>query len=426
MSVTMDIDDEPTPGLRPDGRPDPAYARALGLVPAPAGRRAGAFALDAAVWAVLATPTVVGVLLLAEPVLASGGDPTRLGGAAAGPLIAIAVGQALTLVFGLVQLILHGRFGVTLGKAAAGLRSVSVRDFGPAGFWRVVLRALVLWAAKLVLPFIGPAILFASGSWDPEQRGRSWLDRVGGCYVVDARRALDPFDARAMRRARRVAAAPPEAEAVRLPSLASDRPLGEVFQIPAERSSSGVVSPGVASHDAWTPPPIGGEAGPVPPAAPAPGAMPSVPSTLPPAPAVPPRAAPASPPTPPAVVPPAVSQPAGPSAPARVVLRFDDGTVVEASAFGLLGRAPDAGPGATAQLLPVDDPSKRISKVHAEFGAVDGGFWIADRGSTNGTEVRLPDGRVVDLVPGVRTPLAPGALVVVGGRSFTITSEPGR
>ncbi|MFF2275499.1 RDD family protein [Agromyces sp. NPDC058126] len=425
MSVTMDIDDEPTPGLRPDGRPDPEYARALGLQPAPSGRRSGAFALDAAIWAVLATPTLIGVLLLVDPVLASGGDPTRLGSAATGPLIAILVGEALTVVFGFVQLVLHGRLGVTVGKAAAGLRSVSVRDFGPAGFWRIVLRALVLGAAQFVLPFIGPAILFASGSWDPEQRGRSWLDRVGGCYVVDARRALDPFDARAMRRARRVAAAPPEAEAVRLPSLASDRPLGEVFQIPAERSSSGVVSPGATGIESWTPPPIGGEA---PPAAP--------PAFAPPP---PPQAAPA-PPAPPQLVPtqlpagapaataasPEVALPPGSSTPTRIVLRFDDGTAVEASAFGLLGRAPDAGPGANAQLLPVDDPSKRISKVHAEFGAVDGGFWIADRGSTNGTEVRLPDGRIVELVPGVRTPLAPGALVVVGGRSFTITSEPGR
>lgn len=393
----MDIDDEPTPGLGADGRPDPAYAAALGLVPAPAGRRAGAFALDAAVWAVLATPTLIGVVLLIEPALASGGDPSRLGEAATAPLIAIAVGQALTLVFGLVQLVLHGRRGVTLGKAAAGLRSVSVRDFGPAGFWRVVLRALVLGAAQLVLPLVGPAIMFASGSWDPERRGRSWLDRVGGCYVVDARRALDPFDARAMRRARRLAAAPPAAEAARLPSLASDRPLGEEFRIPAERSSSGVVSPGAASAAAWTPPPIGG-----------PGQVPAAP-------------APAPTPAPALSAPP----PGGP-APARIVLRFDDGAAVEASAFGLLGRAPAAQPGVDAQLLPVDDPSKRISKVHAEFGVADGGFWIADRGSTNGTELGLPDGRVVDLVPGVRTPLVPGTLVIVGGRSFTITSEPGR
>ncbi|WP_157432233.1 RDD family protein [Agromyces italicus] len=403
MSVTMDIDDEPTPGLRPDGRPDPGYARAIGLVPAPSGRRAGAFALDAVIWAVLATPTLIGVLLLIDPVIASGGDPTRLGSASAGQLIAIAIGQTLVFVFGLVQLVLHGRRGVTVGKAAAGLRSVSVRDFGPAGFWRIVLRALVLWAGQLVVPLVGPAILFASGAWDPERRGRSWLDRVGGCYVVDARRALDPFDARAMRRARRVAAAPPEAEAVRLPSLASDRAPGAGLHVPAERSSSGVVSSGASSHGEWAPPPVGVPAGPA-------QVRPVAAAVAAPAASSPPAARAAPPPS---------------AAPLRVILRFDDGTSVEASDFGLLGRAPVGG-ATPAQLVPVDDPTKRISKVHAEFGARDGAFWLADRGSTNGTEVRHPDGRAETLEPGVRVALGAGTVVVIGGRSFTIETEPGR
>ncbi len=399
----MDIDDEPTPGLRPDGRPDPGYARAIGLVPAPSGRRAGAFALDAVIWAVLATPTLIGVLLLIDPVIASGGDPTRLGSASAGQLIAIAIGQTLVFVFGLVQLVLHGRRGVTVGKAAAGLRSVSVRDFGPAGFWRIVLRALVLWAGQLVVPLVGPAILFASGAWDPERRGRSWLDRVGGCYVVDARRALDPFDARAMRRARRVAAAPPEAEAVRLPSLASDRAPGAGLHVPAERSSSGVVSSGASSHGEWAPPPVGVPAGPA-------QVRPVAAAVAAPAASSPPAARAAPPPS---------------AAPLRVILRFDDGTSVEASDFGLLGRAPVGG-ATPAQLVPVDDPTKRISKVHAEFGARDGAFWLADRGSTNGTEVRHPDGRAETLEPGVRVALGAGTVVVIGGRSFTIETEPGR
>ncbi len=65
MSVTLDVDDEPIPGLDADGRPDPAYAAALGLVPAPAGRRSAAFALDAAVWVVLALPGVIGAAMLA-------------------------------------------------------------------------------------------------------------------------------------------------------------------------------------------------------------------------------------------------------------------------------------------------------------------------------------------------------------------------
>ena len=62
----MDVDDEPIPGLGADGRPDPEYARRLGLVPAPGGRRAAAFALDALAWIVLALPGAIGVAMIAR------------------------------------------------------------------------------------------------------------------------------------------------------------------------------------------------------------------------------------------------------------------------------------------------------------------------------------------------------------------------
>ena len=426
----MHVDDEPTPGLDADGRPDPAYAAALGLVPASAGRRSAAFALDAAVWLVLAIPAIIGAVQLAGIVVGAAGDATTLDPAALTmPLILIAVSEGALVVFGLVQLILHGRRGVTLGKASFGIRSVSARTFGPAGFWRIVLRVLVLWASQVVLFVVGPALCFASSTWDPQLRGRSWLDRIGGCYAVDLRRGLDPFDAKALRRARRAVEAPPSVEAAPLPSLASDRPHGDVFLIPAERSSSGVVSAGGAAAG-WTPPPIG-PGSPTsqqlvpPPASSAPERRliePMPPGILPATPAPPAGSSQPAPPAPPS------APPAPPSAPSasRISLVFDDGAVIEASAFGLLGRAPAAAPDARVQLVPVADPSKRISKVHAEFGVGASGFWITDRGSTNGTEVVFPDGRVDELVPGVRTPLPPGARVVLGGRSFTITSEPGR
>lgn len=417
----MQIDEEPTPGLGPDGRPDPAYAASLGLVPAPLGRRSAAFTLDAAVWVLLAAPTVIGFVLLSGAVAEAGGDVAKAGGAVVGPLIAIAVGQGLTAVFGLVQLVLHGRMGVTVGKAAVGIRSVSVRDFGPAGFWRVVLRALVLWASWLVLPLIGPVLMFSSSMWDSERRNRSWLDKVGRCFVVDARHGLDPFDAKAMRYARRRVAAGPVAEAERLPSLASDRPPGEEFRIPAERSSSGVVSPGAPGPGEWTPPPIG---------APSPASAGPVPASAAPVPASPVSPPPGLLPSAPVAAAPRAEPPRADAAPraaaTRIVLRFDDGSGIEASEFGLLGRAPAATAGSPAQLVPVADPTKRISKVHAEFGTNAAGFWIADRGSTNGTEVRPPGEPARDLPAGVRTPLPLGTVVIVGGRSFTITSEPGR
>ena len=188
MSVTLDVDDEPIPGLDADGRPDPDYARRLGLVPAPAGRRSAAFALDATVWIVLALPGVIGAAILVPALVTSGASPAATpAGSSILPLVLIIVSQVLLTAFGLTQLILHGRRGVTLGKASFGIRSVNVATFGRPGFWRVTLRALVLWGSQAVLPLVGPAVMFASSSWDPGSRGRSWLDRIGRCYAVDAR-----------------------------------------------------------------------------------------------------------------------------------------------------------------------------------------------------------------------------------------------
>ncbi|WP_173923553.1 RDD family protein [Agromyces sp. Marseille-P2726] len=380
MSVTLDVDDERIPGLDVDGRPDPVYAARLGLVPAPGDRRSAAFALDAGAWAVLAVPGAVGAAILASELAAAGFVASALApGSATLPLVLVVVSQALLTVFGLVQLILHGRRGVTLGKASMGLRSVNVASFRRPGFWRVTLRALVLWGAQAVVPLVGPGVLFASSSWDPESRGRSWLDRIGGCYVVDARRGIDPFDSKAMRHARRALAAPPAAEPVKLPSLATDRAPDERTFIPSARSSSGVVSPAPEEAGAWVPP----------------GLAPSASA---------PQAAPAT-------------------AAGAFVLEFDDGTRVAASTTGLLGRNPSAAPDEPrAQLLALVDDSMRISKTHAAFGVDAAGFWMADRSSKNGTTVHPPDGEALRLAPGVRTAVPAGSRVTLGGRSFVVVA----
>ena len=380
MSVTLDVDDEPIPGLGADGRPDPDYARRLGLVPAPVGRRSAAFALDATVWIVLALPSVIGAAILVPALVMPGGSPAAVpAGPSILPLVLIIVSQVLLAAFGLTQLILHGRRGVTLGKASFGIRSVDVATFTRPGFWRVTLRALVLWGSQAVLPLVGPAVMFASSSWDPGSRGRSWLDRIGRCYAVDARRGLDPFDAKALRHARRGLDPRPVEELAKLPSLASDRPPADGLFIPSARSSSGVVSAAPEEAGAWVPP---------------------------------------------ALVPVAADplQSAPPSAGA-FVLEFDDGTRVAASATGLLGRNPAAAPGEpAAQLLPLADDSMRISKTHAEFGVDAMGFWVADRSSRNGTVVHRPDGDAIRLPPGVRTPVPAGSRVTLGGRSFVVVA----
>jgi uncharacterized RDD family membrane protein YckC len=410
VSVTLDVDDEPIPGLDADGRPDPDYAARLGLVPAPGGRRSAAFTLDATAWILLAVPGIVGISILASELVASGLSPAVLvAGSSTLPLVLIVVSQGLLTAFGLTQLILHGRRGVTLGKAAFGIRSVNVATFRRPGFWRVTLRALVLWGAQAFVPLVGPAVLFASSSWDRESRGRSWLDRIGGCYAVDTRRGLDPFDAKAVRHARRALDAPPVAEPVKLPSLASNRPLDEHTFIPSARSSSGVVSAAPEEAGEWVPPelvPSAAELAPAPASA-ASGALITASDSWP---AAPPAPAPAF---------------ATASAPpvAAFVLEFDDGTRVVASVTGLMGRHPTSAPGEThAQLLALVDDSMRISKTHAAFGIDGTGFWVADRSSKNGTTVQSPDGHALRLPPGVRTPVPAGSRVTLGGRSFTVVA----
>jgi len=397
----MHVEDAPVPGLDASGRPDPAYAARLGLRPAPAGRRAAAFALDAAAYVLAASPAIVGAVLLANAIVgsdaATGVDPSSL----VLPLVLVAVGQVLVAAFGITQLALHGRRGVTLGKRALGLRSVQVADFGRAGFWRVVLRVLVLWASQVVLPLVGPALMFGSGLWDPEQRGRSWLDRVGRCWVVDVREGLDPFDLKALRHARRQLDAP-AASVARMPSLATDRAIDEQTFIPQARSASGVVA-AVPEAGAWTPPPIAG------PAVAAPGAAASavVPATA---------VAPA-----PAAVPAAAAAPA--TAPARAaVFAFDDGSRFDAAGTGLLGRRPARAEGDPASILlvPLADDSMGISKTHARFDVDDAGVWITDRWSRNGTSVAAPGRAPVELVPGARTRVDGGTKVELGGRWFVV------
>jgi uncharacterized RDD family membrane protein YckC len=386
LSITMHAD-EPIPGVGADGRADPAYAAGLGLRPATPGRRSAAFAIDAAGWALLSVPSALGAVQLV-PVVAGGGATTDAA-ALAGPLLLMGVGQLLLTAYGITQLALHGRRGVTVGKAALGLRSVNVATFGRPGFWRVVLRALVLWAAQVVLPFAGPAVCFASGLWDPEARGRSWLDRVGRCLVVDARRGLDPFDGKALRYARRQLETVPRAERPVLPSLASDRSVDERTFIPVARSSSGVVAAppivdAASAPSASTPPPV----------APATATTPE----------------PAGPPRP------------RPAAEATATLVFADGARVAASGTVLLGRDPAASGDdpADAALLPLVDASMGLSKTHAAVMVDARGVHVTDRWSSNGTAVVRSDGGARGLEPGVQTPVPPGSTVRLGGVEFRV------
>jgi hypothetical protein len=165
-------------GVDEDGVPDPAYAASLGLVAAPLGRRAASTLIEAAVYALLALPLVIG----ASPRIVS-----LLSGATSWygflnhpdlvvTIVCAAASVVLTLVFTIVQLILHGRKGVTLGKALTGLRTVNVATLASPGFGRALLRMVVLGASSIV-PVVGPVLSTGSdaagGSTSSAARGSS-------------------------------------------------------------------------------------------------------------------------------------------------------------------------------------------------------------------------------------------------------------
>lgn len=229
-------------GLDDDGRPDPAYAAALGLRPAPLGRRALASIIEFAFYSLLQLPYWLVALPTLIKVATGSLQPYGL---ASHPnlvwmIVATAASAVLTTAFTVVQIVLHGRKGVTLGKALTGIRSINVATLARPGIGRALVRALVLWAIFLV-PVIGPVLFFVSPLLDREKRGRGWLDKVGGTWFVDVRDGLDPYHDKKMRIARKTVSAEPEAAKSELPSLAT--PAGSLAQAyrPGARISSGVV-----------------------------------------------------------------------------------------------------------------------------------------------------------------------------------------
>lgn len=328
-----------------------ALGERLGMVPAAAGVRTWAFLIDLLIVLLLATPIAVGLIFDLGVV----------------STILIVVGSALPAVFAVVQLVLHGRRGVTVGKASMRLRSVSARDYTRPGFWRIVLRALVLGASN-VLPVVGPLVLLTSPLWD--RRGRSVLDKVAGCWLIDVREGTDPFDEAQLRRARRSLEEPLRDISEHLPSLATVA-AGERPVLDDRRSRSGIVG---VSRQTWSE-----------------------------------RVdAPA----------PAVAPVADPSAPFLV---FEDGSTVIVPSYGFIGRMPEAPPGRPADvLITLEDPQRLLSKTHLAFGVEAGTVWLLDQGSSNGTAVVGADGTDSPLAAGTRVAVPHGTVVRVGSRMFQV------
>lgn len=237
LGVTIwEVDDgeDRIEGLDEFGRPDPAYAAALGMLSAPKGRRALSFAVDVAVYLVLQVPYWVFTLPLVLSYLQGRLSWYLLLNHPRFMLAVIMLGLSflLTTAFVVTQLALHGRRGLTLGKGLTGLRGVNVKTLERPGVLRVALRSLVVWASSIVV--IGPLLFLLSPLFDPDKRGRGWHDMVGRTWLIDVKKGLDPYDAKRLRVARKAVTTAPVAAPAKLPSLAT----------PAERSDAQEYRPG--------------------------------------------------------------------------------------------------------------------------------------------------------------------------------------
>ncbi|QLD11346.1 RDD family protein [Microbacterium oleivorans] len=458
-------------GLDADGRPRPEYAASLGLIRAPFGRRVLATIIEALVLLLVQTPMLV-VVLPALLTVALDPDPVAaLAGRDDIVLLIVlgAVSWALSTAFVLVQLILLGRRGVTLGKAFTGLRAVNVRTLERPGFWRgAVVRYLVL-CASLVVPLVGPLLVIAlSPLFDRDRRGRSWPDLAAAIWLVDVRRGLHPYDEKRMRIARKTVSTDLLDVKTELPSLATPRvSSGSEAYVPLARNKGGVLGavrsrpgnpvvgetgdeaaeeprPGIPTTvaatpfaaaarpqtpapaaaaiapgaivdpgpgaAAWTPPPLLEDR--VPDPGPAPAASPAAESEPEPA----PTAVPAAEPEPA----PAAAAPA--PHPVTVELTLDSGETVTVGGGGVvLGRAPGTGPDdVEVTPVPVVDPTRSISKTHWALLRHDDRAVAVERGSTNGS-VLVRGGSEQPLEPGRPVEVRHGDTIRFGDRHAVVT-----
>jgi uncharacterized RDD family membrane protein YckC len=483
--VIWEIDDHAPEieGLDKNGRPDPAYAASLGLIAAGRGARVGAALLEWAVAVVIALPAIIALTPVLAEVVSGGFDPEKF---LARPdliwlIVAAAVSQGLMIAYVVLQLVLHGRKGVTLGKAVCGIRSVNVRTLERPTFWRGAVVRYLVAGASFLIPVIGPVLVIAlSPLFDIERRGRGWLDLAAATWFVDVRHGLNPYDQKRMRIARKRVKTPEHEDKAPLPSLATpvDRDAPAEY-VPSARLSGGVIG----AHRGGTPAPAAPQpaesaagavvsavppslaTGAAPPAAPVPSFAP--PATTPqPAPVPAPTAAPAAatPASSPAAAPvasfappavasapesaaPPVLRPAAPApepvapatvapapaaqtpvaqtpvaAPAgtRAVLILDSGERIEVRGTTLFGRAPAAAAGeGEAQLVRVTDDTRSVSKTHLAVMPARRGVFAVDRASTNGSAI-IRTGTETALVAGHPAELQIGDTVRFGDRTLTV------
>ncbi|WP_162616511.1 RDD family protein [Xylanimonas allomyrinae] len=363
-----------TPSGRSGSGPDGAGGAAgEGCPTAGVGRRVAASVLD-----LLAVAMPTWLMLLVGVVRAPGGFD------AAGPVALVAAAQPWAVGAGVWSLAAgiglcwwEGATGAAVGGRVLGVRAVDREHAAPLGFWRALVRALVV-AAGSVVPVLGTLLVLLSPLFDGGGRGQGWHDKAAGAVVL---RVRPPRGARAPDEP------PAHEDGVAAQASASPRAGTAPAAPAAPEASPWAISPWAAAmagpDGARAPTPPGASAAPdesVVRGAPPPGKLP-------------------------------VRLMRAPVRPVRLVL--PDGTSVVVTGPSLVGRDPQAETGGWA-LVPLDDPGRSVSKTHAELDVDPDGLWVTDRGSTNGTVVAEPGRPLRAAAPGTRTRVPHGSRLHLG------------
>ncbi|ARU52276.1 hypothetical protein CBR64_13200 [Cellulosimicrobium cellulans] len=430
------------------------------------GRRFLAYVVDVAVPGLVALVVVVAGLAMVGTPLGSVQVVTQDEAAAllGKMLVVYVVAAVLALAWWVGVWFWEGSTGKTLGNLLTGIRTVDAGTREPIGFGRAALR----WIIVGVVPAGGIIVVLLSPGFDSSGRSQGWHDKAGRSLVVDVRgiapasSAPSGYDGVASL----VAGAPagtgygaaggyaPQPGYAPAPAQAGYAPYpsapvgGQGAAAPAAPAAPGAFAPAAPSPSAPVPDPWAFPS----PASPAGGGLitgvPGVgggpaPAVAPSAPSAP--AAPVPPATPAPVARPAAAVPAAaptpepaeaewdstrmtardvramdPAPDVSVVIELESGERRAVDRPTLLGRNPQAPDDGPWNLVAVDDPTRSVSKTHAELRADPSGLWLTDRGSTNGTVVSVPGAPPRVAEPGTRVRVPVGATIHVGDRRIVV------
>ena len=411
----------------------------LEVVPATAGKRLGAAVLD---WL---PPVTVLTILLA--IGFAGITRSQSGGFIVYDTSSLVlfggIGAGVTLIYFMVLATLEARTGATLGNRLMGIRSTDGDGFAPGG-GAVFLRGLITGAGLLLaviaaaavvlfqwfgvallvlgpMLFLGAAwavLVVLSSAWDRNGQLRGWHDTAAKTLVFDVKAGRNPVTTGGI-------AGPYSFAPLDLPP---------VQQVASPLAAAGAGRPAVLNPNQWQPPAAIQQATAADrrPAVVQPDAVQQHDVAREPLAQQPvPYAASFAPAAGSATLQPGPhpdddhdrTQVRGdtqaPVTVAMLRIRLDDGRDIELDRTVLIGRNPAGHPGEdSVQLIPVADPGRSISQTHLHLLAGNGGVWVTDRNSTNGSAVTTPDGIRTALAAGEPTHVRPGSTVHFGDRSF--------